>query len=138
MEKWMIYALIAAIFISIRDIFSKDLINRYEYIEYIIYANILIFIATIFYIYMNNVKLKMPSKNDLFIIILRLIIIYMIIEPCVFYSMKYCDNPGYAKSIINLNTLFVSILAILFLNVKMDRQKLLGVFLIITGSYYMS
>ena len=48
MEKWMIYALIAAIFISIRDIFSKDLINRYEYIEYIIYANILIFIATIF------------------------------------------------------------------------------------------
>jgi len=134
----MIYALIAAIFISIRDIFSKDLINRYEYIEYIIYANILIFIATIFYIYMNNVKLKMPSKNDLFIIILRLIIIYMIIEPCVFYSMKYCDNPGYAKSIINLNTLFVSILAILFLNVKMDRQKLLGVFLIITGSYYMS
>ena len=134
----MIYAIIAAIFISIRDIFSKDLINRYEYIEYIIYANILIFIATIFYIYMNNVKLKMPSKNDLFIIILRLIIIYMIIEPCVFYSMKYCDNPGYAKSIINLNTLFVSILAILFLNVKMDRQKLLGVFLIITGSYYMS
>ena len=87
---------------------------------------------------MNNVKLKMPSKNDLFIIILRLIIIYMIIDPCVFYSMKYCDNPGYAKSIINLNTLFVSILAILFLNVKMDRQKLLGVFLIITGSYYMS
>ena len=138
MEKWMIYALIAAIFISIRDIFSKDLINRYEYIEYIIYANILIFIATIFYIYMNNVKLKMPSKNDLFIIILRLIIIYMIIEPSIFYSMKYCDNPGYAKSIINLNTLFVSILAILFLNVKMDRQKLLGVFLIITGSYYMS
>ena len=138
MKQWMLYAFIAAIFIAIRDIFSKDLINRYEYVEYILYANIIIAIATIIYIYTNNVTLKMPKRNDLFIIILRLLIIYMIIEPSIFYSMKYCENPGYAKSIINLNTLFVSILAIIFLNVKIDRHKILGIFLIISGSYYMS
>ena len=138
MEQWLIYGLIAAFFIAIRDVFSKDLINRYEYIEYIIYANIIIAIATIIYIYTNNVSLKMPQRNDIFIIIIRLIIIYMIIDPSIFYSMKYCDNPGYAKSIINLNTLFVSILAIIFLNVKIDRRKILGIFLILSGSYYMA
>jgi uncharacterized membrane protein len=139
MKQWMLYAFIAAIFIAIRDIFSKDLINRYEYIEYILYANIIMAIATIIYIYTNNVTLKMPKRNDIFTIIIRLMIIYMIIEPSIFYSMKYCgDNPGYAKSIINLNTLFVSILAIIFLNVKIDRRKILGIFLIISGSYYMS
>ena len=80
----------------------------------------------------------MPQRNDIFIIIIRLIIIYMIIDPSIFYSMKYCDNPGYAKSIINLNKLFVSILAIIFLNVKIDRRKILGIFLILSGSYYMA
>ena len=44
----MIYGIIAAIFIAIRDIFSNDLINRYEYIDYIIWANLIIFVATIF------------------------------------------------------------------------------------------
>ena len=138
MERWMIYGIIAAIFIAIRDIFSNDLINRYEYIDYIIWANIIIFVATIIYIYFYNIKLEIPKKKDLFIILLRLAIVYMIIEPSIFYSIKYCDNPGYAKSIIYLNTLFVFILAIFFLKAKIDKKKILGILLIFTGSYYIS
>ena len=106
MEQWMVYGMIAAMFIAVRDIFSNDLINRYDYKEYIIYANIILFIFTMIYIYVYDVKLKKPKYTDLFIIIIRIIIVYMIIEPCIFYSIKYCNNPGYAKSIINLNTLF--------------------------------
>tara|TARA_B100000686_G_C16624489_1_gene881062 strand:+ start:698 stop:1114 length:417 start_codon:yes stop_codon:yes gene_type:complete len=138
MERWMIYGIIAAIFIAIRDIFSNDLINRYEYIDYIIWANIIIFIATLFYIYLYDIQLEVPERKDIFIILLRLAIVYMIIEPSIFYSIKYCDNPGYAKSIINLNTLFVFILAFFFLKAKIDKKKILGILLIFTGSYYIS
>ena len=134
----MIYGIIAAIFIAIRDIFSNDLINRYEYIDYIIWANIIIFIATLFYIYLYDIQLEVPERKDIFIILLRLAIVYMIIEPSIFYSIKYCDNPGYAKSIINLNTLFVFILAFFFLKAKIDKKKILGILLIFTGSYYIS
>jgi drug/metabolite transporter (DMT)-like permease len=62
----------------------------------------------------------------------------MIIEPSIFYSIKYCENPGYAKSIINLNTLFVFILAFFFLKAKVDKKKIFGILLIISGSYYIS
>ena len=134
----MIYGIIAAIFIAIRDIFSNDLINRYEYIDYIIWANIIIFVATIIYIYFYNIQLEVPETKDLFIILLRLAIVYMIIEPSIFYSIKYCDNPGYAKSIISLNTLFVFILAMFFLKAKIDKKKILGILLIFSGSYYMN
>ena len=33
MEIWLYYALMAAIFISIRDIISLDFIKRYDYIQ---------------------------------------------------------------------------------------------------------
>ena len=40
MEIWLYYALMAAIFISIRDIISLDFIKRYDYIQYMVIANI--------------------------------------------------------------------------------------------------
>ena len=138
MEQWLIYGLIAAFFIAIRDIFSKDLINRYEYIEYILYANIIVFICTIIYIYLFNIsfqELKIPNKKDLLIIFLRILVIYLIIEPSIFYSLKYCDNLSYAKSIINLNTLFLFLLSIYFLKSKFNGIKFLGVILIFLVSY---
>ena len=134
----MIYGMIAAMFIAIRDIFSNDLINRYDYTEYVIYANIIVFIFTIIYILMFNVPLKKPNYNDLFVIIIRLFIVYLIIEPCIFYSIKYCKNPGYAKSIINLNTLFVFILAILFFNAEINMKRMFGILMILSGSYFLS
>ena len=38
----MMYGLVAAIFIALRDVFSKDLINRYDYTDYIIVASALL------------------------------------------------------------------------------------------------
>ena len=44
MEQWISYALIAAIFIAIRDFISKDIFQRHDYSDYVIIANIIIFI----------------------------------------------------------------------------------------------
>ena len=77
-------------------------------------ANFIIFIGTIIYIVVTKkdiTKIQKPNVKEFIVILIRLLIVYLIVEPCIFNSLKYCDNPGYAKSVINLNTLFLLILA---------------------------
>jgi len=138
MQEWFMYAMIAAIFIGVKDLMTKDISKRYSYIEYILIANIMVFVLTLIYIFTMKPTLKKPDIKDGFYILIRLCIIFLIIEPCMFLAIKSCDNPGYAKSIINLNTLFVFILAFFFLKAKIDKKKILGILLIFTGSYYIS
>ena len=139
MEQWIPYALIAAIFIAIRDFISKDIFQRYDYSDYVIIANIIIFIGTIVYIIYSKkdiTKIRPPNFSELLTIILRVFIIYVIIDPCIFNSLKLCDNPGYAKSVINLNTLFLLVLALVFYKTEFSMKKTLGVMIILLGTYF--
>ena len=72
MEVWVFYALVAAVFISIRDVISLDFIKRYDYIQYMVIANIIIFIGTMLYVYSSGMKIEKPSLNDFFIILIRI------------------------------------------------------------------
>ena len=80
-------------------------------------------------------KIKYPSWSELTLILLRLFIVYVLVDPCIFNSLKLCDNPGYAKSIINLNTLFLLILALIFYKIEFDMKKSLGVVIVLFGTY---
>ena len=137
MQVWVTYALLAAVFISIRDIISLDFIKRYDYIQYMVLANIIIFIGTMIYVHVTDFKIKKPNMNDLFIILIRLAIVYFIIDPSVYNSIKNCDNPGYAKSIISLNTLFIFFLATIVYKSEINTSKIAGVILMLGGSYFL-
>ena len=137
MQVWVTYALLAAVFISIRDIISLDFIKRYDYIQYMVLANIIIFIGTMIYVQTTDFKIKKPNMNDLFIILVRLAIVYFIIDPSVYNSIKNCDNPGYAKSIISLNTLFIFLLATIVYKSEINSSKIAGVILMLGGSYFL-
>ena len=134
MQQWFLYALIAAVFIGIKDLMTKDLTNRYSYIEYIIIANIFIFIVTMIYIFTMKPKLKKPDIKDGLFIFLRILIVLLIIEPCIFMALKHCDNPGYAKSIINLNTLVAFVLGLFILHNDFEIKNVIGIGLIIGGT----
>ena len=138
MKTWLIYALVAAFFITIRDIISLDFIKRYDYIQYVIIANIIIFIGTIIYVYGSGIKIQTPNIKDLSIILVRLLIVYFIIDPSVYNSIKNCDNPGYAKSIISLNTLFLFFIIAIMYKSKTDKEKLTGIVAMIIGAYFLS
>ena len=141
MEKWLPFAVLAAIFIAVRDFISKDIITKYNYKDYIILANFIIFIGTIIYIVVTKkdiTKIKKPNAKELIVILIRLLIVYLIVEPCIFNSLKYCDNPGYAKSVINLNTLFLLILALVFYKTEINKKKILGVLLLVGGTYFVT
>ena len=134
MQIWFLYALIAAVFIGIKDMMTKDLTNRYSYVEYIILANILVFAFTIIYIFTMKPKLKRPNVKDGLFIFLRLCIVFLIIEPCIFMALKHCDNPGYAKSIINLNTLVAFVLGLFILRNDFEVKNVIGIGLIVGGT----
>ena len=132
----MKYALIAAFFIAIRDIFSSSIARKYNYIDYIIHANIFVFIVTMVYVLMTKRKIKMiDNYNDIILIVLRLFIVFIIIEPCIFNSFKNSDNPSKSVSIINLNILILLVLTVLFMNKKIDKRHIIGVLIIFGGLY---
>lgn len=135
MKEWILYSILAAFFISIRDIISNDLIKRMNYINYVIIANIIVFIGTIIFLNVSKYKVEKPSIKDMGIITLRLVIVFLIIEPSIFQALKGTNNIGYAKSIINMNTIFVFLLALIFLNAKLNIEKLIGILIILFGGY---
>ena len=135
MKTWFMYALIAAIFIGVKDIMTKDLAKRYNYIEYILIANIMVFILTLIYIFTMKPTLKKPDIKDGFFILIRLCIVFLIIEPCMFLAIKSCDNPGYAKSIINLNTLVAFVLGLFILKTDFNYKSMIGIGLIVGGTF---
>lgn len=138
MERWLMYALLAAFFITLRDIISLDFIKRYDYIQYMIIANIIIFIGTMIYVFGSGIEIKKPNMKDLFIILIRLLIVYFIVDPSVYNSIKHCDNPGYAKSIIGLNTLFLFFVVAIMYKSKIEKTKLIGIVSMLIGSYFLS
>ena len=136
METWLFYALAAAIFISVRDIISLDFIKRYDYIQYMVIANIIIFIGTMVFVYTTDFKIQKPNLPDFLTILVRLLIVYFIIDPSIYNSIKNCDNPGYAKSIISLNTLFIFFLETIVYKSEINSSKIAGVILMLAGSYF--
>ena len=136
MELWMKYALVAAFFIAVRDIFSSKIARKYNYIDYIIHANIFVFIITMIYVLFTKRKIKMiDDYNDIFLIVLRLFIVFIIIEPCIFNSFKNSDNPSKSVSIINLNILILLVITVLFMKEKISAKQVAGVLIIFGGLY---
>ena len=132
----MKYALVAAVFIAIRDVFSSKIARKYNYIDYIVHANILVFLGTMLYVLFTKKKIKIiDNYSDLFTIILRLFIVYLIVEPCIYNSFKNTNNPSKASTVINLNIVVLFLITIVFLNKKIDFKQFLGIVLILGGFF---
>ena len=132
----MKYALVAAVFIAIRDVFSSKIARKYNYIDYIVHANILVFLGTMVYVIFTKKKIKIiDNYSDLFTIILRLFIVYLIVEPCIYNSFKNTNNPSKASTVINLNIVVLFLITIVFLNKKIDFKQFLGIVLILGGFF---
>lgn len=138
MEQWVYFSIIAAIFIAISDYISYDLFKRIDYIDYVIHANIIGFLGTLILIIFSNKKLSKMKEKDHILIISRVFIIYFIVGPAIYLSMKNTKNPGFAKSIINLNSVFLVIFSIVLLQNKPDILKLMGISFIIIGSFILT
>ena len=135
METWIKYALVAAVFLSIKNIISKNLSGKYEYKDYLIYAISFSFIGIWSYVFITGYKPATIEKSDILMILFRVAIVYAIIDPSIYKAYKNCTNPGKASSIINLDLVLTFIISVIFLNVKCDFKSLGGIALIIGGAF---
>ena len=138
MQIWVSYAILAAVFISIRDILQKKISEKFSYIEYVGYATILTTIGVWSYIFANNIQLKPLDTSNLLLIVIRVSIAYLLIEPALFYCFKNCNNTGEAASIISMNVLFAFILSLFIFNATFDMKKLCGIIFILMGAYFIT
>ena len=93
MEQWAIYALIAAILIAGRDIFTKKFSTKYSAVEHLLYYYILCgFFIILLALYKSKIKgetSKFIDSQDIWKFALLAAISAIIISPCQILSLKY-------------------------------------------------
>jgi len=135
METWVKYALVAALFLSVKNMISKNLSGKYKYLDYLVYAISFSFIGIWGYVFITGHKPSKIEKSDILMILFRVGIVYAIIDPSIYNAYKNCTNPGKASSIINIETVLTFIISVIFLNVKCDFKSIGGIVLMIGGAF---
>tara|TARA_B110000495_G_scaffold161888_1_gene146642 strand:+ start:1030 stop:1452 length:423 start_codon:yes stop_codon:yes gene_type:complete len=138
MEVWVKYALIAAAFLSIKNMISKHLSEKYQYIDYLIYAITLSFIGLWSYVFATGYKPKKVENTDILIIIFRIIMVFAVIDPSIYKAFKSCANPGKASCIINMEVILTFILSVIFLKSEIEAKSVIGMALVLGGGFLIS
>ena len=140
MEKWFMYGFVAAVLIASRDIFTKHFSKKYTTCEHLLYYYVLcgVFMLTycLYKKYYRKESVRMMDKDDWWKYILLALVTVIVISPCEVLSLKHCKTPGQSKSVINLNTIFVFFLGMIFLKDKFSLKTLFGITLTIIGIYF--
>lgn len=140
MENWIVYALIAAFLIACRDMFTKDLMNKYTYTEHLLHYYILtgvfILIIVCYKKYVNKETVRIIDNKDILVYLLISFVTVAIISPCQVLSLKYCTSPEKSKAIVNINSIFIFILGIfIYKNYNFELSSIIGIILTIAGLY---
>lgn len=140
MEKWAIYGLIAAFLIAGRDIFTKKFSTKYSAVEHLLYYYILCgFFIILLALYKSKIqkeKIKFIDTEDIWKFAMLAAISAIIISPCQILSLKYCDNPGKSKAIVNMNSIIAFFLAFYFIRgATIDIKTITGIILATAGIY---
>ena len=140
MEKWFMYGFVAAVLIASRDIFTKHFSKKYTTCEHLLYYYVLCGVFMVVYClykkYYRKESVRMMDKDDWWKYILLALVTVIVISPCEVLSLKHCKTPGQSKSVINLNTIFVFFLGMIFLKDKFSLKTLFGITLTIIGIYF--
>ena len=140
MELWIIYAFIAAILIAARDILTKKFSTKYSAIEHLLYYYILcgffIILLALYKTQIQGEKIRFIDTGDIWKFAAIAAMSAIVISPCQILSLKYCDNPGKSKAIVNLNSIIAFFLALYFIRgTKLEMKNIFGIILVITGIY---
>jgi drug/metabolite transporter (DMT)-like permease len=138
MDLWVIYSLIAAVLIASRDIFTKQFSTKYNTTEHLLYYYVLCgFFIGIYAMYKKVIlkeRVNLIHQEDLWKYGIVAAISVIIISPCQVLSLKESPNPGKAKAIVNLNTLFLFFMSLYFIkSEKITLKKIIGIIATVGG-----
>jgi len=135
MDIWVQYALVAAVFLSIKNMISKHLSGKYKYIDYLLYAISLSFVGVWGYVLMSGHTPARIEGNDLLVIILRTLIVYSIIDPSIYKAFQTSSNPASPSCVISVEVVITFILSVIFLKSRIEPKSIMGMGLMIGGGY---
>ena len=121
-------------------LFTKKFSTKYSAIEHLLYYYILcgifIILLAIYKTKFQGEKIKFIDTEDIWKFAAIAAMSAIIISPCQILSLKYCDNPGKSKAIVNLNGIIVFLMSLYLLkDVKFEMKSLLGILLAAAGVY---
>ena len=139
MEAWVQYALIVAVFISVKNMIGKHILSKYKYIDYLVYAISFSFIGIWSYVLLTGHKPATLDKHDYLVILGRIFIVYVLIDPSIYRAFQTCgNNPGKPMCIVNMEVILTFIMSVLFLKAKIESKVIVGMILMLTGGYLIS
>ena len=140
MEMWFVYGLIAAVLIAATDMFTRKFTDKYTITEHLLYyyflCGIFIGLYAVYKKYVVGERVKLIHKEDLWKYGLVAAVSVIIISPCQVMSIRGSKNPGQAKAVVNLNTLFLFFMGVYFIkSEKITTKQILGIVASIGGIY---
>ena len=141
MKMWIIYGLIAAILVASRDIFTKKIVKKYTTTEHLLYFYIMcgLFITAyaLYQYFWKQEQIHCIEATDIWKYAIFAFFTVAIIAPCQTLSLKHCQNPGQARSVMSLNIIFAFLFGILFLKQStFSARTLFGILLTVAGIYF--
>jgi uncharacterized membrane protein len=139
MEDWIKYALIATVFISIKNMITKKISAKYKYIDYLVYAISFSFMCIWTYVIGTGHTVAKVDNTDILVILFRVFIVYVLIDPSIYKALQTCgNNAGKPMSIISMEVILTFILSVIFLKAEIESKVVVGIILMITGGYIVS
>ena len=135
MDIWVQYALVAAVFLSIKNMISKHLSGKYEYIDYLLYSVSFSFVAIWSYVIISGHKPAKVEGDDILVIILRTLIVYSIIDPSIYKAFQTSSNPANPSCVISVEVVITFILSVVFLKSDIEPKSIIGMILMLGGGY---
>lgn len=140
MPRWAMLSLISAISFALGDFLVVKVTNQGVIGEQGVFAAYMILCAVAITIYLwwsKNISLDYlrSLSNSQTLTNLSVISVLMLVAYYSHYlALTGAPNPGYANSLIVLHVIFLSILSYYFLDKPLDRARVLGILLTITGA----
>ena len=140
MEMWFVYGLIAAVLIAATDMFTRKFTDKYTITEHLLHyyflCGIFIGLYAIYKKYVAKERVNLIHKDDLWKYGLVAAVSVIIISPCQVMSIRGSKNPGQAKAVVNLNTLFLFFMSMYFIkSEKITVKKIIGIIATVGGIY---
>jgi uncharacterized membrane protein len=84
-------------------------------------------------------KLAKIENSDFLVILVRIFIVYVLINPAIYKALQTCgNNPREPVCIINMEVILTFIFSVMFLQAKIESKIVIGIILMLVGGYLIS
>lgn len=140
MPRWVMLSLISAISFALGDFLVVKVTSQGVIGEQGVFAVYMILCAiaiTIYLCWSNNISVELfyglsNTQTPTYLLVISALMLVAYYSH--YLALTGAPNPGYANSLIVLHVIFLSMLSYYFLDKPLDRLRVFGILLTITGA----